>query len=116
MNAHSPIELKVSTAQSALFHGDAFALVEQLPASSLDLVISSPPYNIGKEYERGMFSSLDAYKEKMETLIESLSSKLKDTRSEEHTSELQSLMRNSYAVFCLKQKKYQLKKHRQKTK
>src|SRR3546814_6925678 len=27
-------------------------------------------------------------------------------RSEEHTSELQSLMRNSYAVFCLKIKKY----------
>src|SRR3546814_2185747 len=26
------------------------------------------------------------------------------TRSEEHTSELQSLMRNSYAVFCLKKK------------
>src|SRR3546814_9649706 len=28
-----------------------------------------------------------------------------DDRSEEHTSELQSLMRISYAVFCLKQKK-----------
>src|SRR3546814_5553267 len=27
------------------------------------------------------------------------------TRSEEHTSELQSLMRSSYAVFCLKKKK-----------
>src|SRR3546814_3186729 len=27
-------------------------------------------------------------------------------RSEEHTSELQSLMRISYAVFCLKKKKY----------
>src|SRR3546814_3073581 len=27
-------------------------------------------------------------------------------RSEEHTSELQSLMRISYAVFCLKQKNY----------
>src|SRR3546814_5927668 len=26
------------------------------------------------------------------------------TKSEEHTSELQSLMRNSYAVFCLKKK------------
>src|SRR3546814_9286571 len=26
------------------------------------------------------------------------------SRSEEHTSELQSLMRNSYAVFCLKTK------------
>src|SRR3546814_3982342 len=34
-------------------------------------------------------------------------------RSEEHTSELQSLMRISYAVFCLKKKK---KKHRQKHK
>src|SRR3546814_3171389 len=27
-------------------------------------------------------------------------------RSEEHTSELQSLMRTSYAVFCLKKKRY----------
>src|SRR3546814_6610588 len=27
------------------------------------------------------------------------------SRSEEHTSELQSLMRSSYAVFCLKKKK-----------
>src|SRR3546814_6884946 len=30
-------------------------------------------------------------------------------RSEEHTSELQSLMRISYAVFCLKKKKYHTK-------
>src|SRR3546814_2789541 len=30
--------------------------------------------------------------------------KRKDARSEEHTSELQSLMRISYAVFCLKKK------------
>src|SRR3546814_5160237 len=41
---------------------------------------------------------------------------IKDTlvdpdRSEEHTSELQSLMRNSYAVFCLKKKKN--KSHKQ---
>src|SRR3546814_10439885 len=32
------------------------------------------------------------------------------TRSEEHTSELQSLMRISYAVFCLKKKKHNHKK------
>src|SRR3546814_5519670 len=32
-------------------------------------------------------------------------SKWRDIRSEEHTSELQSLMRISYAVFCLKKKK-----------
>src|SRR3546814_6546050 len=32
-------------------------------------------------------------------------------RSEEHTSELQSLLRISYAVFCLKKKKQQLRQH-----
>src|SRR3546814_16217286 len=36
-------------------------------------------------------------------------------RSEEHTSELQSLMRISYAVFCLKKKKNKKKKYRIKT-
>src|SRR3546814_4696929 len=33
-------------------------------------------------------------------------------RSEEHTSELQSLMRISYAVFCLKKKKKHNKQHK----
>src|SRR3546814_8201132 len=32
-------------------------------------------------------------------------------RSEEHPSELPSLMRNSYAVFSLKKKKYKIQKH-----
>src|SRR3546814_3653223 len=35
------------------------------------------------------------------------------TRSEEHTSELQSLMRISYAVFCLKKKNKKTTKHTQ---
>src|SRR3546814_5330030 len=34
-----------------------------------------------------------------------------DQRSEEHTSELQSLMRISYAVFCLKKKKKKQNRH-----
>src|SRR3546814_9286861 len=37
-------------------------------------------------------------------------------RSEEHTSELQSLMRNSYAVFCLKKKKIHTRNTAQKHK
>src|SRR3546814_2102548 len=36
-----------------------------------------------------------------------------EPRSEEHTSELQSLMRISYAVFCLKKKKKTKRKKRQ---
>src|SRR3546814_3435854 len=38
------------------------------------------------------------------------------SRSEEHTSELQSLMRISYAVFCLKKKKTKIKLMKIKTK
>src|SRR3546814_9345312 len=37
--------------------------------------------------------------------------RLQRQRSEEHTSELQSLMRNSYAVFCLKKKKTTITKN-----
>src|SRR3546814_10026442 len=36
-------------------------------------------------------------------------------RSEEHTSELQSLMRISYAVFCLKKKKQRRRKRQKNT-
>src|SRR3546814_6644361 len=47
----------------------------------------------------------------MKTLIQEHASPAlcssKGLRSEEHTSELQSLMRISYAVFCLKKKKQQ---------
>src|SRR3546814_4873328 len=39
---------------------------------------------------------------------------LAEPRSEEHTSELQSLMRISYAVFCLKKKKYNKMTHQSK--
>src|SRR3546814_8219815 len=49
------------------------------------------------------------------------SDRSRQTRSEEHTSELQSLMRISYAVFCLKkktkttQKKYQTRQIQKQT-
>src|SRR3546814_2950987 len=42
------------------------------------------------------FVTHDIHREEIEQLME---------RSEEHTSELKSLMRNSYAVFCLQKKK-----------
>src|SRR3546814_5848170 len=41
--------------------------------------------------------------------------RLRQGRSEEHTSELQSLMRISYAVFCLKKKKKHNNKNAHKT-
>src|SRR3546814_2283178 len=41
---------------------------------------------------------------------DTVTSMTETARSEEHTSELQSLMRISYAVFCLKKKKNKIKK------
>src|SRR3546814_3084736 len=43
--------------------------------------------------------------ERIPSYVDSLRKALQPVRSEEHTSELQSLMRISYAVFCLKKKK-----------
>src|SRR3546814_2052971 len=39
----------------------------------------------------------------------------RQVRSEEHTSELQSLMRISYAVFCLKKQQHKKKRYRTST-
>src|SRR3546814_7919181 len=50
-----------------------------------------------------------ALAEESRSSFESVSSFI-SLRSEEHTSELQSLMRISYAVFCLKKKKQRTKK------
>src|SRR3546814_7424167 len=41
----------------------------------------------------------------MDIVADGFGGTVQGLRSEEHTSELQSLMRNSYAVFCLKKKK-----------
>src|SRR3546814_1959656 len=56
--------------------------------------------------EHGLATIWDA-----DVLIWAASQLLAADRSEEHTSELQSLMRTSYAVFCLKKQKRQCKYH-----
>src|SRR3546814_2984692 len=48
-----------------------------------------------------------AFSDPVSSGIELLQESRQQPRSEEHTSELQSLMRISYAVFCLKKKKHQ---------
>src|SRR3546814_5616520 len=57
-----------------------------------------------RQGEGGEPASVDALAERR------LRADLQVGRSEEHTSELQSLMRISYAVFCLKKKTYKPKK------
>lgn len=43
----------------AIYQGDCIDLLAEMPASTVDLTFTSPPYNIGKEYERVL--DLDEY-------------------------------------------------------
>src|SRR3546814_8941680 len=53
----------------------------------------------------GIFELVNALVEMPELLLDRPAAG-EQARSEEHTSELQSLMRSSYAVFCLQKKKH----------
>ena len=60
---------KVKLELDNLYLGDCKNMLANLPDESVDLIVSSPPYNIGKEYENR--SPLDEYlKEQEEVLVE----------------------------------------------
>src|SRR3546814_9505806 len=73
-----------------VIHASGFAFAGRATVSSHGCVTHAPPAN------RTIDQRLDALERSIVLLHD---------RSEEHTSELQSLMRISYAVFCLKKKK-----------
>jgi adenine-specific DNA-methyltransferase len=41
-----------ATNKVTLLHGDCLRLLQQIPTGSAKLVLTSPPYNLGKSYER----------------------------------------------------------------
>ena len=49
------------TAEVSLHRGDALDLLAQIPDASAQLVITSPPYNLGKSYERRVRQTRAAY-------------------------------------------------------
>src|SRR3546814_10443108 len=76
--------------------------VAELSSKNKEIFESQKQFTENASHE--MQTPLSVIQSRLEALIErpELTGK---QRSEEHTSELQSLMRNSYAVFCLKKKK-----------
>src|SRR3546814_2099970 len=60
---------------------------------------------VKSDYEIAIEKELDAAIKRVAAQPRWSATRLIAARSEEHTSELQSLMRISYAVFCLKKKK-----------
>jgi adenine-specific DNA-methyltransferase len=61
---------------AVLFHGDRLDLLKSLPDKSVQLVVTSPPYNIGKEYEKR--KDLDLYLADQEETIKESVRVLKD--------------------------------------
>src|SRR3546814_1930490 len=79
-----------------VFDGDGIAgrlIAGRLAGVESPVKVDSPQFYVHWQLRAGSRTTLPAeYSERA-------------VRSEEHTSELQSLMRNTYAVFCLKKKK-----------
>src|SRR3546814_9463902 len=82
----------------------------------IDRMASSADFGVGGEHEEvietyKMFAYDEGWSRRINEAIDSgltaeaAIERVQQRRSEEHTSELQSLMRRSYAVLCLKKKK-----------
>src|SRR3546814_4667988 len=83
-----------------LIRGKAGRVIGALNA--LLIVMKGLPLSYGKDMQEDKEPLFDAA-DTLELVVTAMTGMV--TRSEEHTSELQSLMRISYAVFCLKKKK-----------
>ena len=66
-------------ARAVLFHGNCLELLQDIPDRSVQLVVTSPPYNIGKEYEKKI--NIDTYITEQAEIIKSCVRVLSDTGS-----------------------------------
>src|SRR3546814_9011299 len=109
MQMEEVLDFTVRNAHGGMVPLSAFARVEWVRGPTQIVGYNGyPSVRIGGQAAPG-YSSGDAIAE-MERLAADLGPGFGYERSEEHTSELQSLMRTSYAVFCLNKKKHQRKK------
>src|SRR3546814_7952840 len=85
---------------------DGIALGASIACSGACLTVVDKGVDEGSDGSAGWFA--------VDASAETLARTAPGMRSEEHTSELQSLMRISYAVFCLKKKKHNRTKQQRK--
>src|SRR3546814_3634329 len=113
-----------SAPRNIIFHGDCTRIMEAFDDEAVDFILTDPPYVTRYRDRQGRKVANDDNGRWLKPAFREMFRTLKDggycvsfygwakigLRSEEHTSELQSLMRISYAVFCLKKKRYLRKK------
>ena len=58
-NAERVSDCFLPEAEAVIFHGNCLDLLRQIPDNSVQLVVTSPPYNIGKSYEKKL--NLETY-------------------------------------------------------
>jgi adenine-specific DNA-methyltransferase len=76
---HKVTEVYDTRSAATLFHGDCLAMLQSIPRGSARLVVTSPPYNIGKEYEK--VRCLDDYLEDQRQTISACHEVLADDGS-----------------------------------
>ena len=54
--------------------GDVLTALKKLPAKTCDLIVTSPPYNIGKIYERSESLTFEKYIEWLDSVVHALGS------------------------------------------
>lgn len=57
-------------AEAVIAHGDCLAILDELPGEFAQLIITSPPYNIGKEYEKT--TKLEDYLKSLDPIVDRL--------------------------------------------
>jgi len=65
--------------QIVLFHGTCLDLLKDIPDKSMQLIVTSPPYNIGKEYEKKL--EIETYIKQQAEVIKACVRVLSDTGS-----------------------------------
>lgn len=75
----SKVSSSVYSKGATYIHGDTFKAIKKLESNKFSLIITSPPYNLGKEYESS--DSFDKYLENYKNLISEFYRILKPTGS-----------------------------------
>ena len=70
-----------ASAEGKVFLGDSLKILDRVEDHSVQLVVTSPPYNIGKEYEKDQKMNLDEYVAWLAPIIEKLCDKVADSGS-----------------------------------